>query len=118
MKHGHYFESLGLFPTFFYSGTSSSTATAVSEFTGGDFSFDINRRKVRVTPRTSMSLSAVVRMTDICVHGQNIAQTRFIIFALRFKKRSTFDQISLGVSLFGRWVSKQKFKKGVSMRLH
>ena len=75
MTHGHFFEKLGIFWDSYFFPTSSSSETAISDFQGGDFSFDIDRRKVCVvTPRIAM-VSATVGTAEKCIHGQNVAQT-------------------------------------------
>lgn len=49
VRHGFYFDEIGL-PDDFYSATaSSSTFSARAVFNGGDFHADINRRKVSFT---------------------------------------------------------------------
>ena len=54
MTQGHYFEKLGLFPDALYGSSPPSAPWAILDFEGGEFSFDIDRRKVCVaTPRTS-----------------------------------------------------------------
>lgn len=76
MAHGHYFESLGLFWDVYYTSVPSSSSTVVAEFIGGDFSFDIDRRKVCVvTPRTPM-FTTVVGRAYVCVHGKTVVLIR------------------------------------------
>lgn len=76
MAHGHYFESLGLFWDAYYAYLPSSSSTVVPEFIGGDFSFDIDRRKVCVvTPRILM-FTTVVGRAYICVHGLTVVLIR------------------------------------------
>lgn len=49
VEHGHFFERLGLVLGVYTSATISDSASAVWEFEGGDFTFDLERRKVCVS---------------------------------------------------------------------
>lgn len=72
MVHGHFFEDLGFlsFATYYASGSSSSV-TPVFVFDDGDFSFDVDRRKVCVASQRNSMLSAVVVGAEKCPHRQD-----------------------------------------------
>lgn len=78
MEHGHYFERLGYVVAVYTTATISDSSSVVWEFNGGDFTFDMSRRKVCVSvPITSvLSANIVVRVELYTrqVHCKNATQ--------------------------------------------